>query len=942
MTPVLQAISPRTERRARRLALPTLAAVMAAIGLAATMPAAVEGDQVAAHIAASTERVIAYALTPDHGPRFRLPGGPELVRVTAHLVLPLSGPYEPGRRYAFGLEASLVAPDGELLWQRHLSERTGHTKAGPLAGRWAYEAAFAPDRAYELSDSAGLELALPACPPGSILALRLSPEAGQLGDEIDAIVRPFAAPTALVRLHRRVDLDGAGESLRRSATAAALGKARLAAATFLPWHALRELHRAHAAGEAWERMPAEGRAGVDYRGESVYVASGPPPAPPPTDPPALALAAGQGAVVHLLGPGAAIVRARSGEAMSTGATQAILLRSRWLGPFPASFLDHVPDDMNKESILSMPVHDGWQEQVVALPPGWTSLELSTDLPLAEAQVLAEAGARHATAGELWLESHHDPAVDGPALPAETAAVACAGAPLTYRSACSLAAPPPPPSRLVPVDVRTLPLYSVGPAVAPMPFALAGPADLYTRTLRLDVRALGGPAPVRVRAEFLDARGRVIADDELVAEPVDLSLFDRVRAPSIFLSPAEGADEDDHTPQLMSALGLPLADKAISEPASLRLLAPPDAVRLQLSADAPALLDVRGVLPPPAHEVGGSPWIWPYDQVSIEGERWRYAPTRRDRWFPLRTEDHAARLQAGLVIPLQTQIRREPTGISPQVDGPWVPLAPRGGQGRLDVLELVPPARRAEAIADWGPGDVSALRPGVAERLDLRRGGPRSATLRYHALGDHTRALGQDILLRLNDKDAPWRVTARAELRRLRRPVGGLLTLTWSSGPEPVRLFANRPTTTGAPIYTHRQIYRLTGPLTVDVPRREAEAETLHVVVYWLGPAKAPTTLHVAIDGGAPTRHGARSAIATSQAERVLTLVPDAGSELIREDRDNPVRAQRTTFSIRLGDDLAPGRHTVTFTRTGGPPVWLRLYRAARRGPAHDLEDRHDE
>lgn len=926
------------DRRGRRLALPVLLLVLAVIGLAALMPAAVEGDAMRAEIAGQVERVIAYALTPDHGPRFRLPGGPELVRVTAHLVLPQAGPYAPNRRYAFGLSASLRAPDGELLWARHMSERTGQTKAGLVRGAWAYEAAFVADRRYELSDSAGLELALPDCPPGSTLELRLSPEAGLLSQDGDAVIRPFAAPTALVRLHRRVDLDVAGESLRRSATAAALGKARLAAATFLPWHALRELHRAHAAAEAWERMPAEGRAGVDYRGESVYVAAGPPPAPTPPEPPAIAIASGQGAVVHLIGPGQAIVRARSGEPMSTGAPQAIQLRARWLGPFPASFSDHVPDDMNKGSEMSMPIDDAWQEQAIALPAGWTSLEMTTDVVGAEVQVLAADGARHATAIGPWTA----PGAAAP-LPAETAAVACAGAPLTYRSACSLAAPPPSPSSLVPVDLRTLPLYSVGPSVPPMPFSLAGPPDLYTRTLRLDVRGLGDASPVRLRVEYLDARGRTIADDELFAEPVNPALFDRVRAPSVFVTTAEEAAEDGHAPQLISALGLPLAERVVSEPASLRLLAPPEAVRLQLSADRPALLDVRGVLPPPAEEVG-DPWVWPYDQVSIEGERWRYAPSRRDRWFPLRSEDHAARLQAGHVLPLQAQIRREPTGLGPGLDGPWVTLSPRGGQPRLDVLELIPAARRAEAIAHWGPGDVSLLRPGVLERIDLRRGGLGPALLRYHALGEHTRALGQDIALRLGERDSLWRVTARAELRRLKRPVGGLLSLTWSSGPEPLRLFVNRPTSSAAPIYTHRQLHRLgPRPLTVDVPRRRAEAETLHVVVYWLASAaQASTTLRVQIDGGAPTRHGARGSLATSQGERTLVLVPDAGAELIRADRDDPVRVQRTTFSIRLGDDLAPGRHTVTVTRTGGPPVWLRIYRAARPARGQPLEDRHED
>src|SRR5690606_34697098 len=154
--------------------------------------------------------------------------------------------YVPTRRYAFGIDATLRAPDGEVLWRRHLSDRTDQTKAGRTDSGWIYEAAFAADHRYELSDSAGLELALPSCPAGSTLELRLSEETGIVGADGNKIAVRFRNPSALVRVHRRVDLGLAGESLRRSATQAALGKARLAASTFLPWHALRESLRAHA------------------------------------------------------------------------------------------------------------------------------------------------------------------------------------------------------------------------------------------------------------------------------------------------------------------------------------------------------------------------------------------------------------------------------------------------------------------------------------------------------------------------------------------------------------------------------------------------------------------------------------------------------------------------------------------------------------------------
>src|SRR5690606_20778943 len=106
-------------------------------------------------------------------------------------VLPHGQTYVPTRRYAFGIDATLRAPDGEVLWSRHLSDRADQTKVGRSEGRWIYEAAFAADHRYELSDSAGLELALPSCPPGSTLDLNLSEETGILGADGNKIAVPF-------------------------------------------------------------------------------------------------------------------------------------------------------------------------------------------------------------------------------------------------------------------------------------------------------------------------------------------------------------------------------------------------------------------------------------------------------------------------------------------------------------------------------------------------------------------------------------------------------------------------------------------------------------------------------------------------------------------------------------------------------------------------------
>lgn len=922
----------------RSFALPTLLAVLGAVVLAARAPEAIERDPERTP-ATAAERVITYALTTDHGPRFLLVGGPELIRVTAHLVLPRDAADTPGRRYAFALEATLRDPAGVTLWRRTLSVRTGHTRAGTREDGFAYEAAYAADRRFELTDAASVELALPDAPAGSALDLRLAEGSGVLDRDGLRVTALLADPRALVRAHRRVTAELASEGLRRSATAAALGDARFAAATFLPWHALGLALRDRAGVESWERLPAEGHAGRDYRPESIYVAVAPPPPPPPPDPPALAIARGQAAIVHLLGPGVASVRARSAEPVSADEPQHLALRTTWLGdvaPPPGDVPQDMPprpsdapDDAARASELVIPIGEAWQQESVALPPGWTSLELSTALAGVEVQVLAEDGARHASALEshLGLRPAHD--VPPPRPP-------------SFHAAPALAAPAPPPATLVPVDLRTLPLYRLGPELPALTVALAGPPDLYTRTLRLDVRALDRPAPVRLRVEFLDPAGRVLAEDELLAEPQHLSRFDRARPPSSFGLLAETTGDDDHVPMLLSALGLPLADHLVSEPAALRLVAPPAAASARIAGDTPALLEVRGVLPPPTSELAGSPWIWPYDQVCPEGQRWRYATRRRDRWFPLRALDHQDRLAAGLVVPLQAQVRRELDPLVIGAEGPWQTLSPRGAAS-LDILERVPAARRAHAIAGWGPGDVTLLRPGVVERLDLRRGGTGAPHLRYQTMLSGTGTLGQPIDMAINDADAPWRVTARAEARRLprSRPVAAV---RWTSGPDPVRVFANRPGLGGAPLYTARRLFRLArGRLQLSVAKQGRDIEPIHVVVYWLeDPPRAPTALRVLLDGGAPRRHGGAVARVT-QGERALTITPDHPTELILPGLLDPSRAHVATFTLRLGDDLALGRHTLTLEHDDGSPVWIRVFRGAPRGrharlPDDDLGD----
>ena len=142
-----------------------------------------------------------------------------------------------------------------------------------------------------------------------MLELRLDEEAGLLAADGLAIASEIAGATALVRAYRRITVDPAEAELRRLALAGDAGVRRLAAATYLPWYALPAGQQLQRLGTAWERLAAEGRAGVDYEVRSIYLAPPRPPVAPPPAEPSLTIARGQPVALQVVGPGSLELRA---------------------------------------------------------------------------------------------------------------------------------------------------------------------------------------------------------------------------------------------------------------------------------------------------------------------------------------------------------------------------------------------------------------------------------------------------------------------------------------------------------------------------------------------------------------------------------------------------------------------------------------------------------
>ncbi|MBK7826148.1 hypothetical protein [Nannocystis sp.] len=953
--------------KTRVLALPTL--LLALVGVAQATRTLVDGDASEAlggGKLAQADRVVVYQLTRASGPRFRLPGGPEEVHLFVHLELPQAlTQAAPEGRYRFGVVATLRTGAGEPLWERTLTERTRQTRDAGSGEGWNYEAAVAPEGRLELSDSVSVELSVPAAPVGAVLELRLADEAGLLADDAAEIATAIAGPTALVRAYRRIAVDPAETELRRLALAGDAGVRRLAAATYLPWYALPEGQQLQRLASAWERLAAEGRAGVDYEVRSIYLAPPHPPVAPPPVEPSLTIGRGQPVALQVVGPGALELHAWPIGQVTAGAIE-LRMRRISAGPTAASLAEAAglgdrsgeagfgdrsgeagprdrsgeagigdrsgeagfgdrsgeagPRDRSGEAVLGDSLAAGAGEAVeerrtlglagnervreaIALGPGWWTIELHTELPAVAVQLRADAVERHA--GPDVHAQHRDDA--GRAF--------------------------------VPVDLRSLPLYRGGPGSAPLAFALQAAGDVDARLLEVELRALATMAPVELHYRFVDGEGRTLASGATLTATGVPAPFDRLR-------PVREAVPEDRS-GAVGVAGFALAELAVSEPARLRLLAPLGAAGVQLWSVAPSLLAVHGRLPAPALASDLGPrYTWPYDQVEDPALRWRYVARAAPRGFPRRADDHAARVAAGELMLLQAQVRAEPAVAVEGERSQWRAQHPRGGRARWRLLERVPAERRGETLAHWGPGTYMRLRRGSAEVIDLGAGGPRPARAWYQATGSGSAVVGASMALALGGQALRWTISAREGRRPL--PGRGAVELRWSEGPDDLLVLVDRPPggRSGAPLYEHRQLHRLgPGGLGLTIEKPDAAPVVVNAVLYWIGgPPGEPTTLRVEIDGGQPRRREGSTVQGVTAGSRVLRALPTRRVEVVLPDRRGVATAGVARVAVALGDDLAPGRHTIKITAIGGPATWLRFFRvgvADVRGGALQWNERRD-
>jgi hypothetical protein len=356
---------------------------------------------------------------------------------------------------------------------------------------------------------------------------------------------------------------------------------------------------------------------------------------------------------------------------------------------------------------------------------------------------------------------------------------------------------------------------------------------------------------------------------------------------------------------------------VSEPTSIRAMAAPGAVRLELTAANEVALRAYRWVP-------GTAALDPaYRAIEVPEHRWRYARLEQRIWYPMQASVVPEPVEADRGAELEVQVRLEPTAPSEPRPGlsNYEALVPEGHPEQQRAREPVSPDDLVEVLAAWPAGSVTKLGVGVERKIDFRETIASRPRVSWAA---DPRAVGTELTVVLDGTRiaVPIATSVGAfDLPRIspgvhRVVVEGAIREAWIDRP---------PADGGEGVSRDRRLYRLTDRLRVRVVRKPRESVHVYAIVY--APSRLASTAQtfvLTVDGGRPERSSGVSDKLTNP--EVRTTLPEARRDkpAVLVDLNGQPAGLARSIGVSILPDLVGDTHTIELSRIGGGDCWVRF------------------
>lgn len=824
---------------------------------------------------AEAQRVHYYRMDRERGPSIRLSGTEDALRLVTHVLLPRGTVYDPARRIHYGIKLR-VTSGRRVVWQHSIYTITRQSKDELQDGLWRYENSFTREADVQVTDDRVFLVHLPRnIPTDALLTTTL------LGEQ---------AHEGLVRFYRQSSRSELEREVAASSLPPSKQRARAWSNTYEPWSMMPADEQESRVRFRTDRLSAVGERDLDYQTRSVYYTGFRLPADISEVEEAIKLHAHRGAALNIVGP------------------TEIAIRTELADPAGAP-----PEDGEVAPEITLEVASVDAAGAVPLRPSALILGETTTLSIPEGLHSVRMTTRSPRLVALWVTGMRE---------------ALFGAPPEVAGDVG---------QLQPDEIRVPMLLSgMSDRDQPVRVAALGAPDPLQRLVRIDVRFLDPSAPAlperRDNAQGHDDHAP-IAGAAPFAGTLTIRFYDRdgVQVRSIeeplrsVRAPFEWLDVTGFQP------------REVSEPASVRLIAPQGIASIELETSVPAALRLFRYLP------GEELFEQPYREAKLERDvQWRYARIEKRVWWPMRAVNYEELHERKQVAMLVAHARLEPRrhddddggnqrgGDVARREADAVVVEPLDAPERHGIIEPLPAERVAEARAGWGPGLVAALPVGRAGSFDVAAAADvahRQARMHFF-VGDAD--LGKTATIRVDGAVVrEERLLAGQGYWELPPLAAGAHTIEVTSAASSLELYVDRPPSdAGAALYRLRTVFLMDRvPLRLRITRPMRKRTTLHAVIYapW-NEARPELEIRSVVSGGRPGRVEGEVLPHITRAVRQVPL-PEARHDQVARftDRKSGSAGYPRVVIVPLGEDLVAGTHFVEIYSVTGRPLWVRFY-----------------